>query len=61
LKHGIPTLNGYSAWGPEGWQLTNPQEPTYPERVQEWIRRNSLRDVCELDIESRTMRVARMN
>ena len=61
LKHGIPTLNGYSAWGPEGWQLTNPQEPTYPERVQEWIRRNSLKDVCELDIESRTMRVARMN
>jgi hypothetical protein len=58
LKHGLPTLNGYSAWGPPGWELTNPQELTYPERVREWIGTNNLEDVCELDIEARTMRVA---
>jgi hypothetical protein len=60
LKHGLPTLNGYSAWTPPGWELTNPQESTYPERVQYWIQKNNLRDVCELDIEARTMRVASM-
>ena len=58
LKHGLPTLNGYSAWGPPGWELTNPQEPTYPGRVREWIGKNNLKEVCELDIEARTMRLA---
>ncbi|MFL6279217.1 MAG: hypothetical protein ACJ731_03840 [Vicinamibacterales bacterium] len=58
LEHGLPTLNGYSAWGPEGWELTNPQEPSYADRVREWVRRNGLTNVCELDIEARTMRLA---
>jgi hypothetical protein len=58
LKHGLPTLNGSSAWEPEGWELMNPQEPTYPARVHDWIQKNELTDVCELDIEARTMRVA---
>jgi hypothetical protein len=61
LKHGLPTLNGYSAWSPAGWELANPQEPTYPERVREWIGKNNLKAVCELDIESRTMRAAPTN
>jgi hypothetical protein len=56
LRVGLPTLNGYSAWGPAGWELTNPQEPAYPEKVQRWIKRNNLKGVCELDIEARTMR-----
>jgi hypothetical protein len=60
LKHGLPTLNGYSAWGPEGWELMNPQEPTYSERVGNWIQKNNLKDVCELDIEARMMRVTSM-
>jgi hypothetical protein len=54
--HSIPTLNGYSAWAPSGWELGNPQEETYPERVEKWIRRNGLTDVCAFDIERRTMR-----
>jgi len=61
LKYGLPTLNGYSAWTPPGWELMNPPESTYAERVREWIQKNNLRDVCELDIEARTMRVASMN
>jgi hypothetical protein len=55
LAHSIPTLNGYSAWEPAGWQLANPQEPTYLAAVDRWIEQNSLRNVCMLDIEKRTM------
>jgi hypothetical protein len=61
LEHGLPTLNGYSAWGPEGWELTNPQEPSYVGRVREWVHRNNLKEVCELDVEARTMRLVPMN
>ena len=61
LQHGIPTLNGYSAWGPEEWDLMNPPEPTYPNAVRVWIHKNNLRDVCELDIDARTMRLASTN
>jgi hypothetical protein len=56
LNHSIPTLNGYSAWVPQGWELQNPQEATYPNRVRRWIEANDLRNVCEFDIEARTMR-----
>ncbi len=56
LSHSIPTLNGYSAWWPDDWALSNPQETGYTELVSQWIERNHLADVCELDIEARTMR-----
>ena len=54
LNHSIPTLNGYSAWFPSGWDLF-PQEPDYAARVNRWIERNRLPGVCALDIEARTM------
>ena len=56
LAYSIPTLNGYSAWSPNEWGLANPQEPGYARAVERWIDRHSLRGVCELDIENRTMR-----
>jgi hypothetical protein len=55
LDRGIPTLNGYSAWGPPAWELANPQDPVYFQFVDRWIEQHGLRDVCEFDIEQRTM------
>lgn len=55
FQHGRPTLNGYSAWAPDGWELANPQERTYQERLARWIEMNHLSNVCLLDIEARTM------
>jgi hypothetical protein len=55
LERRIPTLNGYSAWWPEGWDLGNPQEAVYQQRVDRWIDRHQLRGVCALDIDARTM------
>jgi hypothetical protein len=55
LQHGLPTLNGYSAWWPQGWLLANPQEDTYLERVNGWINQRELRDVCAFDIDARRM------
>jgi hypothetical protein len=56
LERRIPTLNGYSAWAPEGWSLFNPQEADYQQRVDRWIDRHQLSGVCALDIDARTMR-----
>ena len=53
LREGLPTLNGYSAWGPPGWDLANPQGRDYRDRVRDWIQHNRLTEVCELDIEAR--------
>ena len=55
LEHGIPTLNGYSAWFPERWTLLNPHEAGYDETVKRWIDLNALTHVCELDIDARRM------
>lgn len=55
MKHSIPTLNGYSAWTPTGWYLANPQESDYLTAVNQWIVGHNLRDVCQLDIDARTM------
>jgi len=61
LREGLPTLNGYSAWGPPGWDLANPQGRDYRDRVRDWIQHNRLTDVCELDIEARTMRLTSLD
>ena len=55
LRLGIPTLNGYSAWAPEGWNLMNPHESWYEDRVTAWIERHGLTAVCGLDIDTRRM------
>jgi len=55
LAHSIPTLNGYSAWSPDGWALVNPEEPGYRQEVSRWIERHRLTGVCEFDIDRRTM------
>ena len=55
LNQGIPTLNGYSAWGPSGWTLGNPTDPTYLAAVEQWTERHNLRNVCELDLDKRTI------
>ena len=56
LKHSIPTLNGFSAWAPAGWNLANPEDPGYTAVVRDWIDRHRLEGVCEFDIEQRTMK-----
>ena len=55
LRHSIPTLNGYSAWVPEGWQLLDPEERPYLDYVNRWIHQNALTGVCELDLDARMM------
>ena len=57
FEHSLPTLNGYSAWAPPAWAIGDPQEPGYLDAVRQWIERNRLVGVCELDIERRTMRL----
>jgi hypothetical protein len=56
LKYRVPTLNGYSAWWPNGWDLADPTSPEYERKVREWIAARQLSGVCSLDLEARTMR-----
>jgi hypothetical protein len=55
LETSVPTLNGYSAWFPDGWAFQNPEEPGYEDAVGRWISRNRLTGVCSLDLVKRTM------
>ena len=55
LENSIPTLNGYSAWAPAGWDLVNPQDAAYRTRVRRWSESHGLSGVCALDLESRTL------
>jgi hypothetical protein len=47
---GIPTLNGYSSWFPDGWALDEPSSPGYPAAVRAWAERNHITgEVCGLE------------
>jgi hypothetical protein len=47
---GIPTLNGYSSWFPDGWALDEPSSPGYPAAVHAWAEKNRIADeVCGLE------------
>lgn len=46
---GMPTINGYSSWLPEGWDLEEPAKPGYAAAVRDWAERNQLTGLCGLD------------
>ncbi len=47
---GIPTLNGYSSWFPDGWALDEPGSPGYAAAVRAWAERNHVAgEVCGLE------------
>ena len=47
---GIPTLNGYSSWFPDGWALDEPGTPGYAAAVRAWAERNHIEgEVCGLE------------
>jgi hypothetical protein len=47
---GIPTLNGYSSWFPDGWALDEPGSPGYAAAVRAWAERNHFEGgVCGLE------------
>ena len=55
FKHSLPTLNGYSAWAPDGWSIAEPWHPLYLAAVDAWMAAHDLRGVCQLDIDARRM------
>ena len=47
---GIPTVNGYSSWFPDGWALDEPASPDYAAAVRDWADRNGIADgLCGLE------------
>ncbi len=47
---GIPTVNGYSSWFPDGWALGDPASPGYAAAVRDWARRHDIAEgLCGLD------------
>ena len=56
MRYSLPTLNGYSAWVPEGWNIADPNDREYTDNVNRWIDQKRLTNVCELDIDARTMK-----
>jgi hypothetical protein len=55
LNTPVPTLNGYSAWFPPGWNFQDPEDPGYRDAVRRWATMNQLTGVCELDLTKRVM------
>lgn len=50
-KIGIPTVNGYSGWDPQGWGLADIHQPGYVVEVEKWLERYGLTDeACTLDL-----------
>ena len=47
---GFPTVNGYSSWFPDGWDLEEPARPGYAANVRAWAARKGIADgLCGLD------------
>jgi hypothetical protein len=47
---GIPTVNGYSSWLPENWDLEEPAKPGYAAAVRNWARAKGVQDLCGVDL-----------
>jgi hypothetical protein len=45
----IPTVNGYSTWFPDHWDLEEPESPSYPAALRDWATRHRIDGLCGLD------------
>lgn len=48
-KYGVPTINGYSSWFPDGWGLMGAAEGHVDDEAVGWARRHGLSGLCALD------------
>ena len=49
VVRGIPTINGYSSWFPDGWDLEEPARPGYAAAVHKWAKSRRVDGLCGLD------------
>lgn len=49
----IPTINGFASFNPPDWNLANPNNGTYDERVRSYLNSHAIMDVCKLDLSSK--------
>jgi hypothetical protein len=48
---GLPTVNGYTAYKPIGWDLSVVGSPDYAFTLRDWLQRESVRvPMCQLDL-----------
>lgn len=54
-KLSLPTINGYTAYNPTGWDLEHPGEPGYLDAVDTWTTsRRISTGLCQLDLAAMT-------
>jgi hypothetical protein len=47
----LPTLNGYEAYNPPGWDLASPGSPAYADAVRSWAELKGVQaGLCQLDL-----------
>jgi hypothetical protein len=49
VVRGIPTINGYSSWFPDGWDLEEPARPGYAGAIHKWAKSKRVDGLCGLD------------
>jgi hypothetical protein len=49
VVRGVPTINGYSSWFPDGWNLEEPAQPGYAAAVHKWAKSKRVDGLCGLD------------
>lgn len=49
-----PTINGFASFNPPDWDLANPNDVDYDQRVRSYLERHSIRNVCKLDLVTKT-------
>jgi len=55
---GIPTINGYSGWEPDGWAVRHPTSGNFLSSADRWLKQNGLIEgACVFDVATMTWKV----
>lgn len=46
----MPTINGFASFNPPDWNLSDPNDGTYDQRVREYLNKHGIHNVCKLDL-----------
>ncbi|GLQ66675.1 hypothetical protein GCM10007870_22600 [Gluconobacter kondonii] len=46
----LPTINGTDSFMPPGWNLNGYRYPDYKNKIDEYINKNNIKNICSLDL-----------
>lgn len=54
----MPTINGFASFNPPDWNMADPNDATYDQRVADYLKKHDIQNVCKLELATKQWQTA---